>query len=44
MNGKNLNHERRSLEDIVVVSYLLTPPQSAKPNVPKWREMEMPGG
>jgi hypothetical protein len=28
MNGKNLNHERRSLEHIVVVSYLLTPPHT----------------
>ena len=37
MNGKN--HERRSLEDIVVVSYHLSP----SPEMPKWREMEMPG-
>ena len=39
MNGKN--HERRSLEDIVVVSYHRI--TYLLPQMPKWREMEMPG-
>ena len=42
MNGKN--HERRSLEDIVVVTRELSPISFPfLPQMPKWREMEMPG-